>query len=136
MQILPLQFLRLLTRWLPLCFLLFLAAGPASAVDPSRLISQYGHTAWRIQDGYFGGRVRTITQTADGYVWIGTRSGLVRFDGVRFVPWTPPGGLQSLSPSITSLLGARDGEPMDRYGNWSGPLGEPEPDQPECTGAN
>jgi hypothetical protein len=31
-----------------------------------------------------------ITQTADGYLGIGTRGGLVRLDGVRFVPFVPP----------------------------------------------
>src|SRR5712671_4054567 len=68
------------------------AAISAWAVDPSRYITQYAHTAWRIQDGVINGMPNTISQTTDGYVWIGTESGLVRFDGVRFVPWTPPDG--------------------------------------------
>src|SRR5262249_49251420 len=48
-----------------------------------------------------------FTQTADGYIWVGTLSGLVRFDGVTFRPWTSPDG--TTFPYITSLLGARDG---------------------------
>jgi ligand-binding sensor domain-containing protein len=48
-------------------------------------------------------------QTADGYLWIGTETGLVRFDGVRFVNWTPPTGNALPGISITALLGARDG---------------------------
>ena len=79
------------------------------ALDPGRRISQYGHTAWRIQDGYFGGRLSAVTQTTDGYLWIGTEAGLLRFDGVRFVPWSPPMGQQLPSSRIRSLLGARDG---------------------------
>ena len=79
------------------------------ALDPGNRISQYGHTAWRIQDGYFGGLLSAITQTTDGYLWIGTESGLLRFDGVRFVPWSPPMGQQLPSSRIRSLLGARDG---------------------------
>jgi hypothetical protein len=48
------------------CFLLyFFAANSASAVDPSRHISQYAHTAWRIQDGVFSGAPNAITQTMD-----------------------------------------------------------------------
>jgi ligand-binding sensor domain-containing protein len=90
--------------------LLFFLAPSARAVDPSRHISQYAHTAWRIQDGIFTGAPNTITQTADGYLWIGTQTGLVRFDGVRFVPWEPPEGKRLLaSNSIISLLAARDG---------------------------
>ena len=81
----------------------------AVALDPDRRISQYAHTAWRVRDGAFSGAPTAITQTTDGYVWIGTSGGLVRFDGVRFVPWLPPSGKQLLSSNISALLGARDG---------------------------
>jgi signal transduction histidine kinase/ligand-binding sensor domain-containing protein len=84
-----------------------LLATSAAAVDPSKHISQYSHTAWRIQDGIFSGAPNAITQTSDGYLWIGTQTGLVRFDGVRFVPWTTPEGKQ-LS-NVFSLLPESDG---------------------------
>jgi signal transduction histidine kinase/ligand-binding sensor domain-containing protein len=96
-------------RFLPLCFLLLFAARSVWAVDPRNRISQYAHTAWRIQDGVFSGSPYAVTQTTDGYLWIGTQAGLVRFDGVRFVPWTSPDGKHLPSSNITSLLGARDG---------------------------
>ena len=92
-----------------LASLLLVALPRAHALDPDRRISQYAHTAWRVRDGAFAGAPSAITQTTDGYVWIGTRGGLVRFDGVRFVPWLPPAGKQLLSPNISALLGARDG---------------------------
>src|SRR5216683_587570 len=93
-----------------LCLLLFLCAvNSVWAVDPSRHISQNEHTAWRGQDGVFSGSPNAISQTTDGYLWIGTQAGLVRFDGVRFVPWTPPDGQHLPSSNVTSLLGARDG---------------------------
>jgi len=79
------------------------------SLNPDRRISQYGHTAWRIQDGYFGGKVRKITQTTDGYIWIGTEAGLFRFDGVRFVPWSSLTGERLSSTYIIALRGARDG---------------------------
>ena len=96
------------------CHLLFLllflfAVSLVWAVDPSRHISQYAHTAWRVQDGVFSGTVNAIAQTTDGYLWIGTEAGLLRFDGVRFVPLTLPDGKHLPSSDITSLLGARDG---------------------------
>jgi ligand-binding sensor domain-containing protein len=81
----------------------------AAGLDPGRRISQYGHTAWRIQDGFVNGAPSAITQTADGYLWIGTSAGLVRFDGVRFTPWSAPDGRQLPSDDIISLLGANDG---------------------------
>ena len=92
-----------------ICLLLVCRAVSLWAVNPNSRISQYGHTAWRIQDGSISGTTLAIAQTADGYLWIGSTNGLVRFDGVRFVPWTPPPGKQLLSPEVTSLLAARDG---------------------------
>ena len=79
------------------------------ALNPDRHITQFGHTAWRIQDGFFGGPVRCITQTTDGYIWIGTEAGLFRFDGVRFVSSSSQEGGQLPSAVITALLGTRDG---------------------------
>ena len=55
------------------------------------------------------GLPETVTQTTDGYLWIGTYAGLVRFDGVRFVPWTSPDGKQLPDYRIYSVLGAKDG---------------------------
>ena len=80
----------------------------AWAVDPNKRIAQYGHTAWRIQDGIFNGAPNAIAQTRDGYLWIGTQNGLIRFDGVRFVPWVPLNG-EFLSRGIFSLLAGTDG---------------------------
>jgi signal transduction histidine kinase/ligand-binding sensor domain-containing protein len=95
---------------LPCLLLSFLAASPVWAVDPNRHISQYAHNAWTNQDGFLPGTVHAIAQTGDGYLWIGTSSGLVRFDGIRFVAWDAPGEpLAFSSAEITALLGARDG---------------------------
>jgi polysaccharide pyruvyl transferase WcaK-like protein len=41
--------------------------------------------AWTTDEGLPDSSVLSITQTRDGYLWIGTRGGLARFDGVRFV---------------------------------------------------
>ena len=71
-------------------------------------MSQYGHTAWRVRDGVFSGSPNAIAQTTDGYIWVGTQVGLVRFDGVRFVPWNPPNENLSYA-AILSLRGASDG---------------------------
>src|SRR5262245_17393661 len=83
-------------------------AASARADHPVRHLSQYAHAAWRIQDGSLSGTPNAIAQTTDGYLWIGTSSGLVRFDGVRFVPWSPHDRAMSLT-SVYSLLGGRDG---------------------------
>jgi len=81
----------------------------ALALNPALYISQYGHTSWKIRDGFTKGYIRTIAQTPDGYLWLGTEFGLVRFDGVRPVPWQPPPDQHLPSNLIFSLLTARDG---------------------------
>src|SRR5215813_8262415 len=81
----------------------------ASSLDHSQKISQYGHSMWRIQDGYLPGPTEDIAQTKDGYLWIGTDLGLLRFDGVRFVPWDSLTTEQLPNNHIFSLLGGSDG---------------------------
>jgi PAS domain S-box-containing protein len=56
----------------------------ASAVDPTRTVSQYLHDSWGTERGLAGGSITAIAQTSDGYLWIGTDKGLVRFDGLTF----------------------------------------------------
>jgi len=81
----------------------------AWAADAGLDVSQYAHTAWRVRDGFVKGAIFAIAQTPDGYLWLGTESGLVRFDGVRAVPWQPPAGEQLPSNFINALLVAQDG---------------------------
>jgi ligand-binding sensor domain-containing protein/signal transduction histidine kinase len=81
----------------------------ALALDPSLDVSQYAHTAWTYRDGFLQGAVDAITQTPDGYLWLATQSGVVRFDGVRAVPLAPPTGQQLPSTSVGALLAAHDG---------------------------
>jgi signal transduction histidine kinase len=57
---------------------------PAHAIDPNRTIAQYMRERWGADRGFPSGSVTAITQTRDGYLWIGTDKGLVRFDGSTF----------------------------------------------------
>src|SRR5262245_23873774 len=82
---------------------------PAFALDPEIDIAQYAHTAWRIREGFVGGTINAFTQTPDGYLWLGTDTGLYRFDGVKAVPWQPPDGQPLPDTWIRSLLATRDG---------------------------
>ncbi|HTZ33311.1 MAG TPA: two-component regulator propeller domain-containing protein [Methylomirabilota bacterium] len=84
-------------------------ASSTFALDPSLDISQYAHTSWRIREGFTRGYIGAIAQTRDGYLWLGTPFGMVRFDGVRAVPWQPPGGQQLPDNGIRQLFLGRDG---------------------------
>ena len=81
----------------------------AVALNPELDISQYAHTAWKVRDGFTRGTISTIAQTPDGYLWLGTTFGLVRFDGVRAVPWNLPGSAPGRVDRVSALLGARNG---------------------------
>jgi ligand-binding sensor domain-containing protein/signal transduction histidine kinase len=56
----------------------------ALGLDPTKKLSQCVHQAWTVRDGLPTGDLQAITQTRDGYLWIGTEEGLARFDGWRF----------------------------------------------------
>jgi diguanylate cyclase (GGDEF)-like protein len=54
------------------------------ALDPSLEPSQYHHQHWSNENGLPQNTINSITQTTDGYLWLGTLEGLVRFDGMSF----------------------------------------------------
>jgi signal transduction histidine kinase len=81
---------------------------PIRGLDPNKTISQFTHTSWSAKDG-IPGPVQAIAQTPDGYLWLGTRAGLYRFDGLRFISWEATRGDPLPQSSIMSLFTARDG---------------------------
>jgi signal transduction histidine kinase/ligand-binding sensor domain-containing protein len=90
----------------------------ASALDPKFDVNQYSHTAWKIREGFTKGEIISIAQTRDGYLWLGTEFGLLRFDGVKHVSWQPSPDQHLPSNYIMSLLAARDGTLW--IGTWNG----------------
>jgi ligand-binding sensor domain-containing protein/signal transduction histidine kinase len=81
----------------------------AFALNPSLDVSQYAHTAWKVHEGFSTSGINAIAQTPDGYLWLGTQFGLLRFDGIRNVPWQPSGDQHLPSNLILNLLATRDG---------------------------
>jgi ligand-binding sensor domain-containing protein/signal transduction histidine kinase len=79
------------------------------ALDPALDVSQYAHTSWKIREGFTKGTISAIAQTPDGYLWLGTEFGLLRFDGVRAVTFQPPADQRLPASQIAGLLVARDG---------------------------
>src|SRR3954447_4733712 len=53
------------------------------ALDPSRALTQSIHRIWQTQQGLPQGTIYSVYQTKDRYLWLGTKTGLVRFDGVQ-----------------------------------------------------
>jgi PAS domain S-box-containing protein len=67
---------------------LLLMGTQAWAVNPHTPISQYLIDFWQESTGLPQNNVKAILQTSDGYLWIGTKGGLARFDGVRFITYS------------------------------------------------
>ncbi len=110
-------------KWLVVLLAAVCLAGRAQALDPSRALSQYLHDRWDASHGFPGGTVYSIAQTADGYLWIGTEKGLIRFDGWNFrlfdhanVDPLPPGPVLGVATDARGTLWIRPRGPgLVRY---------------------
>ncbi len=75
----PARFLNRPPAWFwPTALLLWMTPRMSAAIP------EYSARLWQMEDGLPHNIVQAIEQTADGYLWVGTREGLARFDGVRF----------------------------------------------------
>jgi ligand-binding sensor domain-containing protein len=100
----------------PVLLLALLAADPgfaahtrtttAAAIAP---VEQYTRRIWRVQDGLPEDTVQAIQQSPDGYLWIGTTGGLVRFDGSHFLLYDHATTPVLADNSVFCVLSARDG---------------------------
>jgi len=81
----------------------------AHALDPHRKFTQYVREKWSAANGLPGGAVHAIAQSPDGYLWIGTDKGLVRFDGFTFLP-VPPKSLLPQNDPILGLITDAEGD--------------------------
>src|SRR3984957_15293908 len=86
-----------------------LLALQSEASDPNKPLTEYTHTVWTHKDGIPSAFIYSIAQTQDGYLWLATTDGLVRFDGVRFVHWRPKTGHTALLGVVRSLCASQDG---------------------------
>lgn len=92
----------------PLICLLLLPA-TSGAVTASLEMRQLLHTSWLEADGAAMGVVHSITQGADGYLWVGTTKGLLRFDGTHFSRPPLRAGQEIPPGQVLTALAAHDG---------------------------
>lgn len=79
------------------------------ALDPTRSAAQYKYDDFVSVEGLPYPSIRALGQSADGYLWVGTRMGLGRFDGVRMTPFTAESNPTLRSSRIQSFYLAEDG---------------------------
>jgi len=89
--------------------LLLAGAPPLLALDPRRALTQYALTAWQAEQGLPQNTVQAVEQTRDGYLWLGTQEGLVRFDGISFTVFDAASTPAFQSPNVQCLLSTKDG---------------------------
>src|SRR5256885_442941 len=81
--------------------------GNALALDPRKAITQYVQNVW--QDELPQNSIHTIVQTHDGYIWLGTYEGLVRFDGIKFIVYGKRNSNEIKSNDVSALFEDREG---------------------------
>ncbi|MGD2088596.1 MAG: two-component regulator propeller domain-containing protein [Candidatus Aminicenantes bacterium] len=89
---------------------LFVLSPKGLALDPNKKITQYMHDVWGIEQGLPQNTVHAIIQTRDGYLWLGTQEGLVRFDGHRFKVYDKKNVRQLSNSWIRALCQDREGK--------------------------
>jgi signal transduction histidine kinase len=95
-------------RWLVLLALCCALESRAAASPAAHGLDDFSVRTWNENDGLSVSRITAISQDHDGYLWLGTDAGLVRFDGVRFVPVTEVGGVALQIAPIPALRAASD----------------------------
>ncbi|GGC66848.1 histidine kinase [Undibacterium terreum] len=81
----------------------------AWALDPDVRLQDFNHVMWTSKDGA-PAEITSMAQTKDGWLWLGTPSGLYRFDGMRFELYQPPAGSSLLNSRISELAAQDNGE--------------------------
>ncbi|MGC8550381.1 MAG: sensor histidine kinase [Acidobacteriaceae bacterium] len=81
----------------------------ARALDPNVPLRQDGAQVWQTESGLPQNTVHAILQTRDGFLWIATEGGLVRFDGEDFTTYTSKKYPQLPSDVIYGLMQDRSG---------------------------
>src|SRR5438067_5984261 len=71
--------------------------------------SRYLHDSWNTENGLPQNDVTQLIQTRDGYLWLGTNGGLVRFDGIQFTIFDSGNTPELRSNRILALAEDRDG---------------------------
>jgi signal transduction histidine kinase/ligand-binding sensor domain-containing protein len=89
--------------------LLLIWAAGAAALEPSTSLANYGRQAWAMENGLPQNTVQALAQTQDGFLWLGTESGLVRFDGVEFQTYDRNSNPALPAGDIRCLLATPDG---------------------------
>jgi signal transduction histidine kinase/ligand-binding sensor domain-containing protein len=86
-----------------------MASAGAWGLEPTTPLASYGRQTWVMENGLPQNTVQVVQQTRDGFLWLGTEAGLVRFDGVGFEVFDKTSSPALPGNDIHALLESRDG---------------------------
>jgi len=90
--------------------LALLVGAPAGlAVEPSTPLANLSRQVWAMESGLPQNTVQALVQTRDGFVWLGTEAGLVRFDGIAFQVFDRNSSPSVPGNDVCCLLQTQDG---------------------------
>ena len=89
------------------CLIFVSLCSPALALKPSQPLAQFYHSSWNAKQGVTG-NVTALAQTTDGYLWVGTTDGLLRFDGISLQRYQPDEGALTAT-NVSALMAVPDG---------------------------
>ncbi len=95
--------------WLAVLLGVAICARPALCLDKERSLNQFTYQTWQTGSGLPQNTVHGILQGRDGYLWVATEGGLVRFDGYNFVVFDVQNTPALGSNDVQSLLEDREG---------------------------
>jgi signal transduction histidine kinase/ligand-binding sensor domain-containing protein len=95
--------------WYAVAAVLLGGAAASAALEPSTPLANIGRQAWAMENGLPQNTVQALAQTKDGFLWLGTEAGLVRFDGVEFQTYDRNSAPALPGSDIRCLLAAPDG---------------------------
>jgi signal transduction histidine kinase/ligand-binding sensor domain-containing protein len=88
--------------------LFLLLPGAISGMVSNTIAPGHSDDIWDTAAGFPGGYVYAITQTGDGYLWIGTSKGLLRYDGLRFANIEGVSGAETKFPVLGLVTDSGD----------------------------
>lgn len=91
------------------CLALLTAGSGARALEPTTPLQSFSRQGWATENGLPQNTVQTLTQTQDGFLWLGTEVGLVRFDGNGFAVFDQHSRPALPGSDVQCLLAATDG---------------------------
>ena len=89
---------------LTVCCLLAMGGRPAAGLSKERSLNQFTYQTWQTGSGLPQNTIHSVLQGRDGYLWLATEGGLVRFDGYNFVVFDTRNAPDLGSDDVESLL--------------------------------